>query len=153
VDSPTLGDDATFTCRHSDPGPRSGASASIVSSNYRPNRLGFEVARGTPGDFQREQVTNFTQEGLDASITQLIDERVAEAVPVTDVSANSTPRSTATVDRGSDQHGQVLGGVAILVAVATRGARGPAVPRGIGVGSATQLEAGAPTVAVSYWAV
>jgi hypothetical protein len=60
VDSPTLGDDATFTCRQSGPGPRSGANASRVSSNYRPNNLGFEVARGTPGDFQREQVTNFT---------------------------------------------------------------------------------------------
>lgn len=49
------GDD-TFTCRHTGPGRCSGASASRGSSNYRPDRFGFEAARGTPGDFQREQV-------------------------------------------------------------------------------------------------
>jgi len=36
-------------------------SASSGSSNYRPNNLGFEVACGTPGDFQREQVANFAE--------------------------------------------------------------------------------------------
>ena len=43
------------------PWATSGASASSGSSNYRPNNLGFEAACGTPGDFQREQVTNFAE--------------------------------------------------------------------------------------------
>ena len=29
--------------------------------NYRPDHIGFEVARGTPGDLQREQVTKITE--------------------------------------------------------------------------------------------
>src|ERR1017187_6984252 len=54
VGSPTLGDDATFTCQHNGPGLPRGGTASSGSSNYRPSHFGFEVARGTPGDFQRE---------------------------------------------------------------------------------------------------
>lgn len=49
-------DDATFTCPRSGPGPSSASSASADSSTYRSSRFAFEVARGTPGDFQREQV-------------------------------------------------------------------------------------------------
>jgi hypothetical protein len=36
-------------------------SASIGSLNYQPNQFGFEVARGTLGDFPREQVANFAE--------------------------------------------------------------------------------------------
>jgi hypothetical protein len=48
-------DDATFTRPRSGPGPSSAANASADSSNCRPSHFGFEVARGTPGDFQREE--------------------------------------------------------------------------------------------------
>ena len=58
--SRTVRDDASFICRATGPGPPSGVVASNDSSNYRPHRSTLEVTRGTPEDFQCEQVTRIT---------------------------------------------------------------------------------------------
>ena len=82
-DSPTLDDDATFTCQPTGPRLRGRASFSRVSSNYRPNRATLRSPAARPATSSANKLQTSPKNWLDTSVTQLIDEGIAADVPAT----------------------------------------------------------------------